>query len=201
MDKTSQTLLDQLQQPDAAGAWERFCRVYGPPIIRYAQKLGLAEADARDVMQESLLVLIRLLPRFRYDPARGRFRNYLLTIVHRQALAHLRRAGRTTALPPEEMDRLQGSVPAGATPEDDRWQEALLDEAWKQLQVSGRLKPDTIAAFEAYAIRGEACADVAKKWGMAENTVYQIRNRVIVMLRDDVRRLLADLEREGGHAG
>ena len=201
MESTSETLLDQLQLPGAAGAWERFCRVYGPPIIRYAQKLGLAEADARDVMQESLLVLIRLLPRFRYDPARGRFRNYLLTIVHRQALAHQRRAGRVTALPPEEIERLNEPLPVEAGPADDRWQEALLDEAWQQLQASGRLKPDTIAAFEAYAIRGAPCADVAKNWGMTENTVYQIRNRVIAMLKEDVRRLMADLDREDGHAG
>ncbi len=201
MENTSQTLLDQLQCPGAEAAWERFCRVYGPPIIRYAQKLGLAEADARDVMQESLLVLMRLLPRFRYDPTRGRFRNYLLTIVHRQALAHLRRGARTTALPPEELDLLRDPTPAEAEREDDRWQESLLDEAWAQLKASGRLKPDTLSAFEAYAIRGESCADVAKKYGLTENTVYQIRNRVIAMLRDEVRRMMAELDREDAREG
>lgn len=182
----------RLKQADASDAWERFCRVYGPPIIRYCRKLGLSEADAADALQESLLVLMRLLPKFDYDPARGKFRNYLLTIVHRQSLAILRRNARRQAAPLDDTER--DAERAEAEEDDTRWQEALLDEAWFQLKSSGRLKAATISAFEAYAIRGEKVEDVAKKHGLSANTVYQIKNRVIALLRQEVRQMLAELD-------
>ena len=80
-------------------------------------------------------------------------------------------------------------------PDDDtRWQEALFDEAWQRLKNSDKLKPGTIEAFEAYAIRGENPEDVGKKNGMAANTVYQIKNRVLAMLKEEVQHLIAEMD-------
>lgn len=201
MDATSVTLLDALKQPHAEAAWERFCRVYGPVVIRYGRKIGLSDADARDVLQESLIVLMRLLPGFSYDRSKGRFRNFLLTIVHRQALSHLRRACRRTfqsldTLPPDTAPAQEGPAAEAADDRDVRWQEALLDDAWSRLARSGRLQPATLAVFEAYAIRGGNCEEVAKKHGMSANTVYQIRNRVLGILKSDVLQMLAEMDPE-----
>lgn len=186
----------QLRQPGAAAAWEQFCLQYGGPIVRYAQKLGLNEADARDVMQETLVALVRQLPRFDYDPARGRFRNFLLTIVHRQAQGLFRRRCRRpeVVLP----DDLEVGAPAAKEAEADRWQEALFDEAWTRLQRSGAIQARTVAIFEAYAIRGESPAAVGKENGVSANTVYQIRNRILAMLKKEVQLLARDLEDGGG---
>ena len=144
------------------------------------------------LVQETLLTLVHLLPQFHYDPARGRFRNYLLTIVHRKGLAVLRRGARQAAVPLEEVERVVAQEDEGDR--TARWQEALLDEAWFQLKASGRLKPDTLAAFEAYAIRGEAAEEVGRRHGLSANTVYQIKNRVIGLLREEVQQRLADLD-------
>ena len=192
MESTRHSLLARLRQPDAGAAWEQFCLQYGGPILRYARKLGLNEADAADVMQESLLALLRQLPDFSYDPARGRFRNFLLTIVHRQVQGLYRRRGRR----PEDPLPADFEPVAPAAPESDNWQEAFFDEVWLRLRRSGALQPRTVEVFEAYAIRGEDPAAVGKKCGVSANTVYQIRNRVIALLRKEVERLRRDLEGE-----
>lgn len=201
MEATSATLLSRLKQPQAEASWERFCRIYAAPIIRYGRKLGLSEADARDVMQESLLILMRLLPKFEYDQSRGRFRSYLLNIVHKQALGFLRRAARhrTTSLDESGPDgRPPLEVPAPQPDENDRaearWHEALFDDAWSRLVGSGRLKPETVAAFEEYVIRGRDCEEVANKHGLSANTVYQMRSRVIGMLKVEVRQMMAEMD-------
>jgi RNA polymerase sigma factor (sigma-70 family) len=203
VDPTSLTLLEQLKRPHAEAAWERFCRVYGAPIVRYGMKLGLAESDARDVLQETLIALVKLLPGFNYDPRRGRFRNYVLTIVHRQALGVFRRRNRSAEVPLEDgmpVPSLLDGPAGGARPAEDeaaaRWQESLLDEAWCRLQRSGQIQPRTLAIFEEYVLRGLPADEAAKKFGVAANTVYQIRNRVIVMLKEDVQALMADMDPE-----
>lgn len=199
MDATSATLLSQLKQPHAEAAWERFCRTYGGAIIRYAMKLGLPEADARDVMQDTLMDLMRQLPKFEYDPQRGKFRNFLLTIVHRRAAKWLaaRSKVQLASLDETGATRLLHEISARAIPvadDDTRWQESLFDEAWLRLKRSDKLKSGTIEVFEAYAIRGENPEDVGKKNGMAANTVYQIKNRVLAMLKDEVNKLIAEMD-------
>lgn len=192
MEPTRASLLWRLRQADAGAAWEQFCLQYGGAILRYAQKLGLNEADAQDVLQESLVALVRQMPRFEYDPARGLFRNFLLTIVHRQAAALFRRRGRkaeVSFIPAMDAEPLASSADV-----DARWQEALFDEAWARLRTSGALQARTLAVFEAYAMRGESAGDVGKKHAISANTVYQIRNRIVAMLKQEVDSLACELD-------
>jgi len=93
MDTTRVTLLHKVGSSDEL-AWEQFYAIYWAPIIGYARKLGLQEAEAHDVLQETMVALMKILPDFEYDRKRGKFRNFLLTIVHRKCLGVHRKAKR-----------------------------------------------------------------------------------------------------------
>src|SRR5205814_8154843 len=80
MHTTSASLLELLRLPDQASAWGRFVKLYTPLLFFWARRLGLPDADARDLVQEIFLTLVRKLPEFRYDRAKG-FRNWLRTAV------------------------------------------------------------------------------------------------------------------------
>jgi DNA-directed RNA polymerase specialized sigma24 family protein len=41
--------------------------------LRYARKLGLDETQAQDVLQETMVALMRILPEFAYDRNKGSF--------------------------------------------------------------------------------------------------------------------------------
>lgn len=80
---TSVSLLQRLagDQHDA-NAWQEFVTRYGGLVLHWARRWGLSGSDAQDVAQEVLLVLVRQIRSFRYDPQR-RFRSWLKTIVMR----------------------------------------------------------------------------------------------------------------------
>lgn len=192
MQATRTSLLERVRSEDGR-AWEEFYSVYWEPILRYSRKLGLRDADAGDVLQETMVALMSILPRFEYDRRKGKFRNFLLTIVHRKCLAAHRRAKRRGEVPLEAPASEDGLAPLDkleAVPEDlpdeNAWREALMVEAVKRLTRDPRMKPETLAAFRAYVIEGRPAPEVAREFGIKENALYQVRNRLIKKLQDEV---------------
>ena len=54
---TSTTLLQGLKDPANEVVWQQYVERYRPLIVRYAQAVGLAAADAEDVAQESFVTV------------------------------------------------------------------------------------------------------------------------------------------------
>src|SRR5215469_10244739 len=77
---TSSSLLERLGAVSNGADWEQFVRLYAPLLHRWARRLGLHDQDAADLVQEVLVVLVRKLPDFRYDPSRS-FRCWMHTLL------------------------------------------------------------------------------------------------------------------------
>jgi len=193
MDPTRKTLLEQVRRADPF-AWRDFYQTYQRPILYYARKLGLGEDDAQDVLQETMVALMDIMPRFDYDPQRGKFRNFVLTIVHRKCLtAHKRAKRRQEILAPDSaaqrhlnhVDRSRDPVVVRQA-DEHAWRRGLLLEALDALEENEVVRPDTLAAFRDYVIDGQPASQVASRHGLKLNALYQIRNRVIQKLRDYV---------------
>lgn len=192
---TNETLLERLKIDDAHEAWREFYQLYWGAILRYARKLGLNETQAQDVLQETMVTLMRILPAFIYDRNKGRFRNFLLTIVHRKSLAVHRRVRRATEVPWEEMTGSESTAPFAAdhvlgSEALDRWREALCEEAILRLREDTSLAANTFAVFEAYVLERQPVAAVAAEFGLKENAIYQIKNRLLRRLQSEVARLM-----------
>jgi len=206
MTDTDETLLNQLRQTDAHEAWRLFYDKYWAAILRYGRKLGLNAGEAQEVLQETMVALMRVLPDFSYDRARGRFRNFLLTIVHRRSMAAIARTRRYRR-DHQTLEQDQESAPATpAAPADEpdetalrRWQESLAEDTMVKLLQDPGLDERTVAIFRAYVVEGRPAKSVAQEFGLAENTVYQIKNRLIRRLQTKVARRLRD--EQGGAAG
>jgi RNA polymerase sigma factor (sigma-70 family) len=199
MIETNQSLLGRLRIDDAHDAWQEFFDAYWGAILRYGRKLGLSAHQAEEVLQETMVVLMRVLPRFAYDPRKGRFRNFLLTIVHRRALAVMERSSRRRAVAWSEKIEDELADPfdnnAGAQREArERWQDSLLEEAIRRMREDPRMADKTLAVFEAYVIARQPAEEVARRFGVSENSVYQIRNRLLRRLKSEV----ATLMKSGG---
>lgn len=78
---THVSLLSRLRDRGNDRAWREFEERYRDLLLRFSRRRGLQPADAEDVVQSVFLSLSRCLPGFRYDPAVGRFRDYLFRAV------------------------------------------------------------------------------------------------------------------------
>jgi RNA polymerase sigma factor (sigma-70 family) len=180
---TNETLLERLRHCDAHDAWKEFYDLYWGAILRYARKVGLSGHQAEDVLQETMMVLMRQLPEFRYDRAKGKFRNFLLTIVHRKAVAVLRRARRAAADPLAERDAVDEHRAVINAAAERRWRESVMEEALRNLKAHETIDVRTWAVFQAYALELRPAGEVAEQFGLTTNAVYQIRNRMLRRLR------------------
>lgn len=193
MVSTRESLLDSLKVENAHEAWREFYHLYWAALLRYARKLGLGEHQAEEVLQETMVALMRLLPHFAYDRGKGKFRNFLLTIVHRKSLAMLRRNSRNSEVVWKELrDGLADPYGNGATADAEAlalWQEALWEEAIRRVRDDGRLANRTYPVFEAYVLQRRPATEVAQTFGLKENAVYQIRNRILRRVHAEVERL------------
>lgn len=88
---TSWTLVFQSGQssadPAAARAREHLFTTYWPPVYSYLRRRGLAHADAEDATQAFFARFIANDGLTKADPARGRFRSYLLRSVANHAVS------------------------------------------------------------------------------------------------------------------
>jgi RNA polymerase sigma-70 factor (ECF subfamily) len=190
MHTTRQSLLRNIRDPDNHRAWESFFDQYATPIQRYAQKLGLNTDDAADVLQETMVELIRILPNFTYDRTRGLFRNFVLTIAHRRVQSAWRRRKAHREIAMEDMeDRTlweQKVHDPGETPDstaEQKWREEILREALNRLAAAPGMNPRALNIFHALAIENRPVEDVARCFETNPNLVYQIKHRMTKRLR------------------
>jgi RNA polymerase sigma factor (sigma-70 family) len=189
--RTSVTLLGRLRHDDHdQDAWNEFVGRYEPKILQWCRGWGLQESDARDVTQDVLLKLHRLLARFAYDPSRS-FRGWLRTLTHhawRDLVDDRRRMGSGSG--DTAMQDFFENVAAGDTLAqqlEEEYRSELLDQAMARVQ--SRVEPRTWDAFRLTALEGYSGATVADRLEMKITRVYTAKSEVKKMIRAEVRML------------
>ena len=188
--ETSTTLLRCLGQDAQSARWGDFVERYEPIMCAFlASRFPSVPAD--DILQETLVALVRAMPTYVYSPKEhGHFRNYLLGILRNKALRHLRDRRR-------EEDGLK-SLACGQEPaptEDDvaeaAFRESIYELALAELLADPAIRPQSKQIFLRVAINGEKPEAVAAAFGVTRNSVDQTKNRLIAKLRQIKERLVA----------
>lgn len=198
MENTRATLLSRMKKAGSDPAWEEFYERYATVLLNYSQRLCGEPQMAEDVLQETMMVLLRELPDFHYEPARGKFRNYLLTILHNRCRAALRRAGRENRLVEIIHPALLEKMPdPNAIPPDQQltaaWCASCEAEAWRRVRETCGFDTRNLAAYEALTNRGLSPAEVAREFGLTTNHVHQVKNKIGQRVQQELRDLLAGL--------
>ena len=84
------TRRDSAERPEAL---QRLCRAYWLPIYSYIRRRGQTPADAEDLTQGFFASLLEGDFLERSDPAKGRFRGYLVAALRHFLADHFERAG------------------------------------------------------------------------------------------------------------
>ena len=141
--------------------------------------------DADDVIQETLITLIKVFPVYRYSPDEtGAFHNYLTGILRRRALRVIESESRR--LNKEQKYHEIEELASSGGNEDDRssWRESVLDISLQQLLADESINDRTKQVFMRVAVNGEKAETVAESFGIARNAVDQIKARMKDRLRE-----------------
>lgn len=192
---TRPSLLGKLRDPSDRAAWELFVRTYGPPVYQFCHRRGVQEADAVDLVQEVLTQVVVSIRSFEYDPARGRFRDWLGAVARSKLARHWRAVTRpgvaSTAIDPDQL----------AGPGVDAEWAGELDAHLLHLAL-GRIRdgfdPSNWRAFELTWLGGRPAAEVAAVVGVPVAQVYVAKSRIAKRLEEEVRFLSDDVPHLGG---
>jgi RNA polymerase sigma factor (sigma-70 family) len=190
--RTRPSLLMRIRDRNDAESWRTFVMVYAPVVYRYACRRGLQDADAADLCQEVMERVARAIRSFEYQPAKGLFRNWLLTITRRQAAEfHRKVAGR-----PEQSIGQSGLERLGedADRPDSDWNQ---DFSERVLQVAidrarPNFEPTTWRAFESVWIENRSAAETADALALSIDVVYYSKARVLKRLKEEVEEIVED---------
>lgn len=193
---TRSSMLSRLRNLGDDVSWQDFFDTYWKLIYNAAVKAGLSDAEAQDVVQETVITVSRKIPEFKYDPARGSFKGWLLHITRWRILDHLRRQKPETVPSAASDDSRRTDVlesvpdPASAQIEaiwEAEWQQNLLDAAMQR--VKNRVRPKHYQVFELYALKQLPARKVAEALGVSVAQVYLINHRIRNLVRKEVKHL------------
>jgi len=196
-------------------ALEQLCRTYRAPVIAYIRSRGTSPVDVEDLTQTFFVHFVERAFHARADPARGRFRAYLLTAVKnfladaREEAGARKRGGDIQFRALDSTigdDSRQGSIADNEMPEavfDRAWAQAVLQAALHKLRKEAKAagKSALFDALSEFLVERPDEADytrVAAALNLRRNTlavaVHRMRNRLRDLVCEELAQTAADDE-------
>ncbi|HEY6985845.1 MAG TPA: sigma-70 family RNA polymerase sigma factor [Rhodanobacteraceae bacterium] len=186
----------------ARAALETLCRTYRPPVLAYIRGHGYPPDAAEDLAQSFFARFLENAWHADADPARGRFRTYLLTVLKRHlsdAAVEARALKRGGSFAFESLDEEHSDATSTDAPErafERAWAIAVLQAALARLKTEADEagKQDLFAALREFLVEApdeEDYARVAAQLGLRRNTLAVAVHRLRQRLRDLVQAELA----------
>jgi RNA polymerase sigma factor (sigma-70 family) len=185
-DRTRATLLERLRDGADALVWDEFFDRYGRLIFAAARARGCSAHTAEEIVQDVMLAVFETRDVFRYDPARGRFRDWLCGLVRNKVAEFRRRPAERVRARGGDSDVAVLGAEAGDAPPDEAWQAVFEQSLLAVLldAVRRQVNPRTYQAFELFVLCEMPGREVARITGLTRNAVYQARKTVLARLRE-----------------
>ena len=198
---TRRSLVDRLADWDDRKHWQEFFDTYWKLIYSAARKSGLTDAEAQEVVQETVITVAKKIDKLRYDPAIGSFKGWLLNITRWRIADQFRKrrpADKQSARSNE--DRQTATIERVAdsnvvdldTLWEKEWQENLFAAAITR--VKKKVDPKQYQLFDCYVRKEWPAQKVAAELGVSVGQVYLARHRVSALLKKEIKAL----EKHGG---
>jgi RNA polymerase sigma factor (sigma-70 family) len=194
---TRSSLLTRLKDWQDNQSWKVFFETYWRLIYSAGLRSGLTDAEAQDVVQETVLAVARKIGEFRYDPALGSFKGWLLQLTRwriADQLAKRRRENKSAEGSRHDTPRTATieRVPDPNSPNLDaiweqQWQQNLMEAALERVRQTAAAKQYQL--FDLYVIKGWRVEDIIGALRVTEHQVYKAKTRILALVRKEVKRL------------
>jgi RNA polymerase sigma-70 factor (ECF subfamily) len=206
---TRRSLLSRLKQSNAQESWREFFDTYWRLIYTTALNAGLTDSEAQEVVQETVLTVVKKITSFRYDPALGSFKGWLLTIVRWRIGDQFRKrpqqiqagssrhATRTSGTATLERIADPGAINLDVLWEEE-WQRTVFAAALSRVKRQANARHYQM--FDLYAVKHWSVDRVAQTLGVSTGQVRLAKHRITVLMRREVARLEKEEEKRWGFA-
>jgi len=196
---TRWSLVKRLKDWDDQESWKEFFNTYWKLIYSAAMQSGLTDAEAQEVVQETVITVAKKIGSFKADPAFGSFKAWLLQVTKSRIVDQLRRRP-----PPgrfkdksSRTDETARTATIEQVPDprsldldkrwDEEWQKNLVDAAIER--VKRKANPKQYKIFYLHVIKKFPARQVADTLGVNLARVYLAKSRVSALVKKEVRRL------------
>ncbi len=193
---TRRSLVDRLANWDDQQRWQEFFDTYWKLIYSAARKSGLADAEAQEVVQETVITVAKNIDRLKYDPAVGSFKGWLLQITRWRIADQFRKrepeGAKRSHLQDDRFTATIERVPDSRIVDLDavwetEWKDNLLEAAIAR--VKRKIDPKQFQIFDCYVRKEWPAQKVAERLRVSVGQVYLARHRVAALLKKEIKTL------------
>ncbi len=192
---TRYSLLSRLQDWNDQESWKDFFDTYWRLIYSIALKSGLTEAEAEDVVQETVICVAKDIDKFRRDRRLGSFKGWLRNLTRWRVADQLRKrdpnlvSGDANSGASTNMTE-PAEIPVPVDPElesiwEAEWQSNLTKAALER--VRRRVKEEHYQMFDLNVLREWPANRVARTLNVSIAQVYLAKHRILALLKKEVR--------------
>jgi RNA polymerase sigma factor (sigma-70 family) len=193
---TRTSLLRRLKQWEDQESWRDFFDTYWKLIYGAAVKAGLNDAEAQDVVQDTVITVAKKIEDFKYDPGVDSFKGWLLYLTRKRVALHYRKRERDRGGPSREsnsnlfneLEQLPDPVASDfETIWNEEWERNLADAALAR--VKQQVNPKQFQIFNFYVLKQWSVQEVAKTLGVTVAQIYLAKHRISALVKKEVNRL------------
>jgi RNA polymerase sigma factor (sigma-70 family) len=193
---TRRSLVDRLANWDDRRRWQEFFDTYWKLIYSAARQSGLTDAEAQDVVQETIITVAKKIDKLKYDPTIGSFKGWLLQITRwRIADQFRKRRPGESKRPLSSEDRVTATIDRVADSNvvdldelwEKQWQQNLFEAAITR--VKKKVDPKQFQIFDCYVRKEWPAQKVADQLRVNVGQVYLARHRVSALLKKEIKAL------------
>jgi RNA polymerase sigma-70 factor (ECF subfamily) len=204
---TRTSLLRRLKNWDDQQSWNEFFNTYSKMLYSVARRAGLNEAEAEDLVQETIIAVAKQMPNFHYDPQIGSFKSWLMLIIRRRIIDYFRKRQRDRqnvaagdspvriAHNPADSATGTGTMERIPDPQgeqisriyEEEWQHHIFQAALER--VKQHVDYEEFQVFDCYAMKGWPPEQVAKTLNVTMSFVYNAKYRLTKLIKEEAERL------------
>jgi RNA polymerase sigma factor (sigma-70 family) len=193
---TRRSLVERLADWRDRKRWQEFFDTYWKLIYSAARKSGLHDAEAQEVVQETVITVAKKIENLKYDPAIGSFKGWLLQITRWRIADQFRKrepaeAGLSLSVDDDATATIE-RVPDSRIVDlealwEKEWQENLFEAAIAR--VKKKVDPKQFQVFDCYVRKEWPAQKVAEHLRVSVGQVYLARHRISALIKKETKHL------------
>jgi RNA polymerase sigma-70 factor (ECF subfamily) len=194
---THWSLIGRLKDLDDQQGWRQFYDTYWRLVFGVAIKSGLTEAEAQDVVQDTMVSVSQKMPQFKAEPQAGSFKGFLLAITRRRIVDQFRKRSPQAAAGDGRSDETArtSTIETIADPAslnldavwNLEWEKNLMNAAVERVKRQVNLKQAQI--YDLYVVKQWPVKKIAATLGVNIGQVYLAKHRFACLLKKEIQRL------------